>query len=186
MRKTTCSAAILALALAACGSNEPAPDEGAMDSATPMADAAPRVASAELTTADGENVGNVTATESDSGITINLTARNLEAGERGVHVHMTGICEGPAFTSAGGHWNPTDAQHGLDNPQGQHAGDMPNLVVGDDGTGTLEYTLASGTFDELLDEDGSAFVIHAMRDDQVTDPSGESGDRIACGVFAAG
>ena len=74
----------------------------------------------------------------------------------------------------------------MENPQGQHAGDMPNLTVGSDGRGALEYRLEGGGFDGLLDDDGSAFVVHALADDQRTDPSGDSGDRIACGVFARG
>lgn len=188
MQKITCSAAVLALALSACGSPEPAVEgDTAMDAQAPAdaMGAAPMAAAATLTTADGETVGNVTATASDAGIIVNLSAENLEPGERGVHIHAVGLCEGPDFQSAGGHWNPGDRQHGLDNPEGQHAGDMPNLVIGDDGSGTLEYTLSGGTFEELLDADGAAFIIHAMPDDQVTDPAGDSGDRMACGVFSA-
>ena len=89
------------------------------------------------------------------------------------------------FESAGGHWNPGSTQHGLENPKGAHAGDMPNLTAADDGTGSLTFTLKGGTMAQLLDADGSAFVVHAGQDDQKTDPSGNSGDRIACGVFAA-
>ena len=117
------------------------------------------------------------------GIMISLNAEGIPQGQHGVHIHTTGTCEAPNFESAGGHWNPTNQQHGLDDPAGQHAGDMPNLEIEEDGRGTLEYTLRGGTFDGLLDEDGSAFIIHSTADDQVTDPSGNSGDRIACGVF---
>lgn len=99
---------------------------------------------------------------------------------------MTGKCDAPKFESAGGHWNPTGAKHGLEDPAGQHAGDMPNLVVGEDGRGTLSYELQGATFEGLLDSDGSAMVIHASVDDQKTDPSGNSGDRIACGIFETG
>ncbi len=182
MRKLTMTVAALAFGLTACGSPETA-DDTAPDTATP---AEPTQATATLQTADGEPAGTVQATANGAGITIALNVRGIEPGEHGVHVHTTGSCEAPDFASAGGHWNPAGTQHGLDNPEGPHAGDMPNLTVGEDGTGTLEYQLVGGTFDGLLDADGSAFIVHAGRDDQTTDPSGDSGDRVACGVFAAG
>jgi Cu-Zn family superoxide dismutase len=138
-----------------------------------------------LQTAEGQSAGTATATASGDGIAISLEAEGLPEGDHGVHIHMTGSCGAPTFESAGSHWNPTDRQHGLENPEGSHAGDMPNLTVDGDGSGTLEYQIAGGTFDGLMDADGSAFVVHAMPDDQVTDPSGNSGDRIACGVFSA-
>lgn len=147
---------------------------------------AAQVATATLLTAEGEPAGTVTATASPAGLVISLDAVGISPGQHGVHVHTTGSCEGPTFQSAGGHWNPTDRMHGLDSEQGAHAGDMPNLIVDADGTGALEYTLGGGTFAELLDADGAAFIIHAEADDQMTDPSGESGDRIACGVFSEG
>ncbi|WP_119083001.1 superoxide dismutase family protein [Altererythrobacter sp. B11] len=151
---------------------------------TPTADAN-MLATATLKTPDGTDAGMVTATPSANGILISLNVTGLPAGEHGAHVHTVGKCEGPDFKSAEGHWNPSDQKHGLEDPAGQHAGDMPNLVVGEDGSGTLEYTLQGGTFEGLLDSDGSALVVHAGRDDQKTDPSGDSGDRIACGVFTA-
>lgn len=184
MRRSILTASALTLVLAACGSPETdqdAVDDTAMDAATLTE---PRTAMAMLQTAEGTPAGSVTATAADGGITIALNVEGLEPGEHGVHVHMTGSCEPPAFESAGSHWNPTAAQHGLENPAGPHAGDMPNLAVGEDGTGSLGYTLEGGTFDGLLDADGSAFVVHAMPDDQTTDPSGNSGDRVACGVFS--
>src|SRR5690606_6751496 len=181
LRYTAVSAAILTIALVSCGSPDSA-DEATMDT---LSEDGAQQAVAMIQTAEGESVGSATATEAGGSVLISLNVEGLSPGERGVHVHMTGACEGPDFQSAGGHWNPNDAQHGLHNPAGQHAGDMPNLVVGEDGTGSLEYQLVGGTFDGLLDADGSAFVIHAMADDQVTDPSGNSGDRIACGIFQA-
>jgi Cu-Zn family superoxide dismutase len=98
---------------------------------------------------------------------------------------MTGKCDPPDFASAGGHWNPTGHQHGMKNPAGPHAGDMPNLDVGSDGRGHLVFTLPGGTYEGLMDEDGAAIVVHAKPDDLTTDPSGNSGGRIACGVFGA-
>ena len=114
-----------------------------------------------------------------------VSLAKIDPGDHGVHVHTTGSCEAPTFESAGGHWNPESQTHGLEDPAGQHAGDMPNLTVAEDGTGTMDYQLVGGTFEGLLDADGSAFVVHADPDDQMTDPSGNSGDRIACGTFSA-
>lgn len=188
LRKIMIPAAMLTLGLAACGSpdsTEQAADGTEIDTAA-MADTdTPMQAVALLQTADGESVGTATATATDGGVQIALEVHGLEPGQRGVHVHTTGRCEPPTFESAGGHWNPTERQHGLESEAGQHAGDMPNLTVAADGTGTLEYQLVGGTFEGLLDADGTAFVVHAGPDDQVTDPSGNSGDRIACGVFSA-
>lgn len=190
MIRFACTAATLTFALAACGSPE-SPQEPADAPATTPATGAPAAAGAAmravamLRTAAGEAAGTATATSTDGQTMLTLNVEGLPPGQHGVHVHMTGRCDPPAFESAGGHWNPSGAQHGLENPQGQHAGDMPNLTVGADGQGTLEYRL-EGAFDGLLDADGSAFVVHASADDQRTDPSGDSGDRIACGVFERG
>jgi Cu-Zn family superoxide dismutase len=182
MRKIALPAALLVLGLAACGSPEPAQEPAAEATAA----AEPREAVAPLQTAEGEPAGSATATALGDTVSISLAVENLPPGEHGVHVHMIGACEAPGFESAGAHWNPVNQTHGLEDPPGQHAGDMPNLTVAEDGTGTLEYQLVGGSFDGLLDADGSAFVVHAMPDDQMTDPSGNSGDRIACGVFAEG
>lgn len=175
----------LSLGLTACSAPEEATDEAAVDPmASETAAAEPMQAVAMLITADGTEVGTATAMAEGDTVSISIEGMDMPPGEHGVHVHTTGVCEGPAFTSAGGHWNPESAAHGLEDPAGQHAGDMPNLEVGDDGAATLTYTLAGGaTFAGLMDADGSAFMVHAMPDDQVTDPSGDSGDRIACGVF---
>ena len=141
---------------------------------------------AMLLTAEGAPAGQATATAADGRVMLALRTEGLPPGEHGVHVHMTGKCDAPKFESAGAHWNPGDAQHGLENQAGQHAGDMPNLTVGEDGRGVLSYELKGATFDGLLDGDGSAMLVHASADDQKTDPSGNSGGRIACGVFKAG
>jgi Cu-Zn family superoxide dismutase len=145
--------------------------------------AAPRVATAMLRTAANAPAGTATATEVAGGVRIALSVSGLPQGPHGAHVHTTGRCDAPDFTTAGGHWNPTNQQHGTKNPAGPHAGDMPNLLVGTDGTGSIEFTLPGGTFDGLFDADGSAFMVHAGADDLMTDPSGNSGGRIACGVF---
>ena len=182
MRISTISAAVLVFGLGACGSSQ----TDSQAPATPATAAAtPKQAVAMIQTADGQPAGSATATETPDGLTIALDVTGIAPGEHGVHVHTTGSCEPPKFESAGGHWNPTEKHHGLDNPQGHHAGDMPNLTVAADGTGKLDYTLAGATLAGLLDADGSAFVIHAKSDNQKSDPSGNSGDRIACGVFSA-
>ena len=186
MRRLAMPTAILALGLAACGSPDPSDEPQADAAADAAAVAEPMEAVALLRTADGDSAGAATASAAGDTVTISLNVEGLPPGEHGVHVHMAGSCEAPGFESAGGHWNPGNAMHGLEGEDGQHAGDMPNLTVAEDGTGTLEYQLVGGTFDGLMDADGSAFVVHADPDDQMTDPSGNSGDRIACGVFTAG
>ena len=186
----TAMAGVLALALAGCQQSAEAPADTTADSADATQEAhvlAAALAIADLTDANGKNVGSVSVNENASGLALTLTVTGLTPGEHGVHIHETGTCTPPDFKSAGGHWNPGGKEHGLENPKGSHEGDMPNLVVKDDGTGKLETTIdgahiASGD-NPLLDADGAAFVIHAGKDDQMTDPSGDSGDRIACGVF---
>ena len=129
--------------------------------------------------------GTATVSAADRGLTFTFDARNMAAGTYAVHVHTTGKCEGPKFESAGGHWNPTARQHGRDNPQGAHYGDLPNLTVSAGGTGSVTFTVAGATMPGLLDADGAAFMVHAKPDDYKTDPTGNAGDRIACGVLAA-
>jgi LPXTG-motif cell wall-anchored protein len=109
-------------------------------------------------------------------------------GEHGIHIHTVGMCEAPGFTTAGGHFNPTTKKHGLNNPEGHHTGDMPNLVLSAGGSATYQTTVAgitldAGTATSLFDADGSAVVIHTGPDDLMTDPAGNSGSRIACGVL---
>ncbi|GGB15486.1 superoxide dismutase [Sphingomonas metalli] len=142
-----------------------------------------RSAVALLRTAANADAGRATATETEGGLRVTLDARALPPGTHGAHIHMTGRCDAPDFTTAGGHWNPTTRQHGTMNPQGPHSGDLPNLIVGTDGRGTIGVTIPGGTMDGLLDADGAAMIVHANPDDMKTDPSGNSGGRIACGVF---
>jgi Cu-Zn family superoxide dismutase len=120
------------------------------------------------------------------GLQISIVVKGLKAGERAVHIHAIGKCEGPGFASAGADWNPTNKLHGRDNPQGPHLGDMPNLLVNKKGRATLKHEIPDARFGKstgLLDDDGASIVIHALSDDHRTDPGGNSGDRIACGVI---
>lgn len=143
-----------------------------------------RTAVAMLKTAVGAEVGRATVREVVGGLRFTIDAHGLDAGLHGAHIHMTGRCDAPDFMSAGTHWNPTGAQHGAMNARGPHQGDLPNLLIGSDGRGTLGVVVPGASLDGVLDADGSAVVIHAKADDLTTDPSGNSGARLACGVLA--
>ena len=164
------------MSLAAC-------DKTGMDTGAPVAGG--QSATAMLQTATGVAVGRATASEVAGGLRFTLDAKTMPPGTHGAHIHMVGACDAPDFTTAGGHWNPTGMKHGSMNPQGPHEGDLPNLIIGTDGRGTIGITIPGATMAGLLDADGSAFVVHANPDDLMTDPSGNSGGRIACGVFKA-
>jgi Cu-Zn family superoxide dismutase len=143
-------------------------------------------ASAVLKDANGNEVGKVALTATPSGVLMSLDLTTVPAGEHAFHVHAVGKCEPPDFKSAGPHFNPDETKHGLMNPEGPHAGDMPNLHVPADGKLQIEVlnplvTLSAES--ALLDADGAALVIHAAADDYKTDPAGNAGDRIACGVI---
>jgi superoxide dismutase, Cu-Zn family len=140
---------------------------------------------AQLVTAKGQDVGKASVMVTTDGLYLTLTARNITTGVHGLHVHTAGRCDGPDFATAGPHWNPTAHQHGRLNPGGAHMGDLPNLVIGKDGRGTIKAWLGAVPVSALMDADGAAIVIHAGPDDLRTDPSGKSGARIACGVLKA-
>ncbi|WP_066805443.1 superoxide dismutase family protein [Sphingomonas asaccharolytica] len=176
MRGLAAMMAVAPVMLAGCTAN------GTSTETPPVA--AGRIATATLMTAAGKQVGKVTVREVDGGLSVSVDASDLPPGMHGAHLHTVGKCEGPDFASAGGHWNPTNMKHGSMNPQGPHEGDMPNLMIGADGRGTLTTRLAAASFDALMDADGAAMVIHAAADDLKTDPSGNSGARVACGVLA--
>lgn len=145
-----------------------------------------RVAAADLKLANGAPAGKAVLTAAGDKLTLSIGALGLPQGMHGTHLHMIGSCDGPAFTSAGGHLNPAGHQHGTLNPAGSHLGDLPNLVVNAVGAGALSAELAgSRTAVEaaLFDGDGTAIVIHADSDDYKTDPTGNSGTRIACGIL---
>lgn len=141
-----------------------------------------------LVNTEGKEIGEVTLVQEPEGVLINVQAENLPPGTHGIHVHETGVCKGPDFTSSGAHFNPTGKEHGFDNPKGFHLGDLPNIEVPEDGKvsfklTTSEITLKKGQENSILDKDGSAIVIHEMADDYKTDPAGDSGARIACAAI---
>ena len=145
-------------------------------------------ASAVLKDANGKEVGRATLTSTPSGALLSLTLTAVPPGVHALHIHAVGKCEPPDFKSAGPHFNPDQTKHGIMNPEGPHAGDLPNLHVPADGKLEVEFLNPVVTLSQeaaLLDEDGSAIVIHASADDYTTDPAGNAGDRIACGVITS-
>ncbi|GAB4376213.1 MAG: superoxide dismutase family protein [Elainellaceae cyanobacterium] len=156
----------------------------------------PARATAILRDTEGNVVGNAIFTQTPEGVSIQAQFENLDAavtgnerGQHGFHIHEVGECTAPMFESAGGHFNPTNVAHGLLDPDGPHAGDLINLWIEADGTADYDVvtdliTLGTGEHN-ILDADGSALIIHSEADDYHTDPSGASGDRIACGVIMA-
>jgi len=154
-----------------------------------LAHAAPKAVHANIVNGQGATIGSAKITAAAGGVKIAIRVSQLSAGEHGIHIHNVGKCEGPAFTTAGGHFNPTSAHHGIHNAQEPHPhlGDLKNLVADKNGTAKATF-LASGVTlgdgpDSLFHEGGTSLVIHAKTDDLMSDPSGNSGDRIGCGVI---
>ncbi len=182
-----------AIALGACSKEAPVDNEALandMAAGNDMADNAMAgvPVSFALTGGDGASLGSVTLAEDPAGMTINVSGSAMPPGDHGIHLHEKGLCDGPKFESAGAHWNPAGKKHGRDNPAGAHLGDLANLVVAANGTASVsipvdDVMMKSGA-NMLADADGTALVIHAKADDYKTDPSGDSGDRIACAVLA--
>lgn len=171
----------LALGLAACATSS-------RQEEIVEPDAAPSSVGTDLRDSAGRTRARATITQSGDGLRLRIEATGMSPGAYGAHIHAVGRCDPPGFTTAGPHWNPTGRQHGKDNPAGMHKGDLPNLLVGADGSGSFEIDVPHGRIsgrgaDALLDGDGAALVLHAAPDDFRTDPSGNSGARIACGVL---
>jgi superoxide dismutase, Cu-Zn family len=151
--------------------------------------AGPKAAHANLVNAQGTKVGTAKITSAANGVKVSVKVSQLTPGEHGIHIHNVGKCDGPAFTTAGGHFNPTSAHHGVKNAQEPHPhlGDLENLKVGENGKASATFLISGATLGEgqnsLFHDGGTALVIHAKADDLTSDPSGNSGDRIVCGVI---
>lgn len=172
----------LAMALAACEASEAPVEEP-----TAATEQAGAIGQTTISMADGTEAGSAELTASGDEVRITVTLANIPEGAHAVHLHTTGACDAPDFASAGPHLNPGMNEHGTENPNGAHLGDLPNAAIGADGTGSISATLR-GTREEVLaaifDEDGTAVVVHEGEDDYMTDPAGEAGGRIACGVLS--
>lgn len=147
-------------------------------------------AHADLIGTDGKKIGTAKLTEEKNGVSIAVEVSGLTRGQHGMHIHETGTCTPPDFKSAGGHFNPLNKKHGTHNPAGEHVGDLPNLIVMEDGKGDAKALARGATLRKgktsFLKEGGTALVIHAQPDDYQSDPAGNSGARVACGVIVKG
>jgi Cu-Zn family superoxide dismutase len=172
------AALLAALGLAACGGQARGPGGSTLSDP---------IASAELLDGSGTQVGVAAFTVADGEGQVGVSVSGLTPGQHGMHIHETGACTTPSFESAGGHYNPASRQHGLLSPKGPHAGDLPNLVAKADGSADTTVTVSASLLSEgsrsMLGAQNRAFVIHADPDDQKTDPSGNSGSRVVCGVI---
>ena len=164
------------------------PTQSPVYGVAPLASESAIVAKATLRDAQGKVLGEAALRDSSAGVLVKLELRNVPPGPHAFHIHTVGKCDAPDFTTAGGHFNPTTMKHGLLAAGGPHAGDMPNVFVPADGTLSIEVldsnvTLAAGS-KSVFDADGSALMLHATADDYASDPAGNAGGRIACGVVS--
>lgn len=172
-------------------SNETSPNTDEEKSEEKTADSTKDEITVVLNDGEGNEVAEASLTEADEGVKIKLTGDGLpkEQGKHGFHIHEKGICEPSDFESAGGHYNPTDKNHGKEHEDGHHVGDFDNIEVTKDGEVDVEFTTDQISLDEnaentVYSKDGTALVIHAGPDDYKSQPSGDAEDRIACGVIA--
>lgn len=166
-------AAIVAVAISGC--------------ATTYEDPASEVGSATISDRSGNSVGTAMLYAQDGEVTVSVSLNGLSQGTHAVHLHTSGDCSAADFTSAGGHLNPMDNEHGTMNPQGAHLGDLPNVAVSTAGIGSSSTILRGSSatvISQIFDADGTALVVHEGADDYMTDPAGAAGSRVACGVFS--
>jgi superoxide dismutase, Cu-Zn family len=174
-RRFSSAAGAALLLLAACG-------------AMAGADKARKTATADLKDVKGQSVGVAKFTATKSGVEMSAKLMNLSPGVHAIHIHEAGKCDAPDFKTAGGHFNPAGRKHGMQNPEGHHAGDLPNFTVDAKGKGTFksttqDVTLAGSGPTSLFRAGGTSVVIHEKADDMKTDPAGNAGTRIACGAI---
>lgn len=190
MRKTLLLFCILlfALLIAACHPEINQDQYNSNEPSFPANKAAINDVTIPLINEKGEKSGTAVLSETFKGVNVHVTAKGLAPGEKAIHFHEKGVCGVPDFMAAGGHFNPDNKMHGLKNPKGPHAGDMLNILVPENGIIDVNVTapfvtLEEGKKNSLLDIDGSALIIHEKADDYSTDPSGNAGKRIMCGVI---
>jgi superoxide dismutase, Cu-Zn family len=194
MTRTPLTLALLLAGGAAATLAAPARAQSGTSPAAPAAASVPAPAMAEVTAvaelknAQGQKLGDATLRETPGGVLIEVKLSKVPAGAHAFHIHDAGKCEGPAFTTAGGHFNPDGKKHGLMAAAGAHAGDLPNVHVPESGTLAFEFlaagvNLKAGDARSAFDANGAALVLHAKADDYKTDPAGAAGDRLACGVI---
>jgi Cu-Zn family superoxide dismutase len=195
--KGLCCFFMLMFILTACGTpknsadrqqNEQADETSSLEDSHSEKAGSDRKVHVNMINTEGEEIGTATLEQETDGVNIAIDVSGLSKGTHGFHIHEKGMCEPPTFESAGGHFNPTHMEHGFDNPEGPHAGDLPNLEVGEDGKVQESFlnervTLKKGEANALLREGGTSLVIHEDADDNLSQPAGDSGARIACGVI---